>query len=197
VLAQGIDGDRRNLQGAPAASRLRVAELEPGNIVLGIAAALGSVQGTEDRQFAVIEIEVGSLQPEQFALAHAGGDCEGVESLVAVATNGVQERAEFVGLRKRAFESSLTWWRLAARIPPYPVLAESQRRSLLREHAEGQNQQQPSSVYQDKVRGMMARMPPPGPSGPPGMTPGSAGPPNSAMGLPGLRRTCLCRRRSH
>ena len=55
------------------------------------------MQRTKDRQFAGVEIEIGPLQAEEFALPHAGSNRENVESLVAVAADGLQERARFGG----------------------------------------------------------------------------------------------------
>lgn len=60
-------------------------------------------------------------------------------------------------------------------VPPYLVLAEAQRRQLLRQAAQqDQSKQQSSTVLQDVVRNMNAQLPPPGAS-PVGMTPGRQG----------------------
>lgn len=74
-------------------------------------------------------------------------------------------------------------------VPPYMVLAELQRRQLLRSGAQGQQaaQQGQSTVANDTLRNMiqsMTRMPPPGPPAPPGMVPVSAQQPSTGMGTP-------------
>ena len=50
-------------------------------------------------------------------------------------------------------------------VPAYLVLAEAQRRQLMRQSAvTSQNQPPMGSVYDDVIRSMMARQPPPGPA---------------------------------
>jgi hypothetical protein len=44
-----------------------------------------------------VEIDVGPAQPEQLALAHAGGDRQDVERLQPVAVHGLQEGSCLVG----------------------------------------------------------------------------------------------------
>jgi hypothetical protein len=62
-------------------------------------------------------------------------------------------------------------------VPAYLVLAEAQRRQLMRQSAVTQQNQAPvGSVYDDVIRSMMARQPPQG-AAPAGMTPPPAAPP--------------------
>lgn len=65
-------------------------------------------------------------------------------------------------------------------VPAYLVLAEAQRRQLLRSSAQAQQSQQPiGSVYDDVIRSMMARQPPQPGQAPAGMTPPPASPPST------------------
>jgi hypothetical protein len=74
-----------------------VAKLEPRRRVILVAAPLDAMQGAEDGDLAGIEVQIRPLQSEHLALAHAGGDSEHVQRLVAVAANGFEKRASFVG----------------------------------------------------------------------------------------------------
>lgn len=67
-------------------------------------------------------------------------------------------------------------------VPSYLVLAEAQRRQLLRQQAQKAQGQPSGSVYDDVIRNMSARQPPQGPPPPPGMTPVSNAPPSGALG---------------
>jgi hypothetical protein len=57
-------------------------QFKPGNIVLGIAAVLGSVERPEDSYLACIKVDVRPLQSEQLALPHPGADREHVEHFI-------------------------------------------------------------------------------------------------------------------
>src|SRR5215475_1970278 len=68
-------------------------------------------------------------------------------------------------------------------VPNYLVLAEAQRRQLMRQAAQKQQAQgQSGSVLDDVVRNMMASQPAQGPPPPAGMTPPRTGQP---PGMPG------------
>ena len=69
-------------------------------------------------------------------------------------------------------------------IPGYLVLAEAQRRQIMRQSAQAQQGQQPvGSVYDDVIRSMMASQPPQGVA-PAGATPPPMGPPPTTGGMP-------------
>jgi hypothetical protein len=88
------------------------------------------------------------------------------------------------GLPDQALQQELT--NPTGTIPSYLVLAEAQRRQLMRQASDKQQSQQSGSVYDDVVKNMMARQPPAGlPPPPAGMTPpatGQGGPPSPTPG---------------
>lgn len=67
-------------------------------------------------------------------------------------------------------------------VPPYLVLAEAQRRQLMRSAAQRKAQQPSGTVYDDIMRNLSATQPPPGPPPPAGMTPPPGAPPSGALG---------------
>ena len=78
-------------------------------------------------------------------------------------------------LPDQALQMELT--RPSGAVPAYLVLAEAQRRQTMRQAAQADRNRQPvGSVYDDVIRDMMARQPPPGVA-PAGATPPPAGPP--------------------
>ena len=88
-----------------------------------------------------------------------------------------QMTSELRGLPDQALQSELT--HPTGVVPSYLVLAEAQRRQLMRQAAQKQQAQgQSGSVMDDVVRNMMASQPPEGgPPAPAGMTPPRQGPP--------------------
>jgi soluble lytic murein transglycosylase-like protein len=82
---------------------------------------------------------------------------------------------ELKGLPDQALQMELT--NPSGAVPAYLVLAEAQRRQLMRQSALTQQNQAPvGSVYDDVIRSMMARQPPPG-AAPAGMPPVASAPP--------------------
>ena len=78
-------------------------------------------------------------------------------------------------LPDQALQMELT--RPSGAVPAYLVLAEAQRRATMRQAAQADRSRQPvGSVYDDVIRDMMARQPPPG-IAPAGMTPVGSAPP--------------------
>ena len=84
---------------------------------------------------------------------------------------------ELKGLPDQALQSELV--NPSGAVPAYLVLAEAQRRQLMRQSAvTSQNQAPVGSVYDDVIRDMMARQPPPG-AAPAGATPPASAPPSA------------------
>jgi soluble lytic murein transglycosylase-like protein len=85
------------------------------------------------------------------------------------------------GVPDQALQRELT--QPSGLVPGYLVLAEAQRRQLLRQAAQRQQTQPSGSVYDEVIRNMMSRQPPTGlPPAPAGMAPIPNAPPSGAMG---------------
>jgi len=94
-----------------------------------------------------------------------------------------QWSSELRGIPDQALENELQNPRGV--VPSYLVLAEAQRRQLMRQASEQQQQQgqQSSTVLQDVVRNMMAQQPAPGVA-PAGMAPKASAPPSTPGQMP-------------
>lgn len=102
VGAQGLDGDGRQLQCAPAARRLRLGQDQLPVDPLKLA---------RDRQESPVEIDILPTEAERFALPEADGHGDGVERFEPVAARGGDELPGLLNVQRLDFGPLGLWWR--------------------------------------------------------------------------------------